>query len=106
MVSREARRQAHIRLIHIVVCSPSAEYEFIDSIDYPPNTFTCSLSVNGETFIRNGASKKIARSMAAAEALKLMFGFIWDPSYGKCVCVCVWCVCVCVCVGVCVCSVV
>ncbi|XP_076437399.1 LOW QUALITY PROTEIN: double-stranded RNA-specific editase 1-like [Babylonia areolata] len=66
--------------MHIHELCPDAQYEFIDSVDYPPGSFTCRLSVNGETFIGNAASKKNARLKAAADAMKLMFGFIWDPT--------------------------
>ncbi|KAL8621760.1 hypothetical protein ACOMHN_061895 [Nucella lapillus] len=51
---------------------PGAKYEYIDSVDFPLNTFTCSLLVNGEFFIANAASKKIARLKAATDAMKLI----------------------------------
>ena len=78
------------------MCSPEVTYEFIDCVDFPPGTFTCSLQVNGETFVQNAGSKKLARSMAAAEALRLMFSYIWDPTHGKYIIVSAGGVCVCV----------
>ncbi|XP_070174973.1 double-stranded RNA-specific editase 1-like isoform X2 [Littorina saxatilis] len=77
----EFRLSSKHPVMHLHELSPGAEYQYIDSIDFPPGSFTCSLVVNGETFVRNAAAKKMARTLAAAEALKLMYGFLWDPSY-------------------------